>query len=71
MPPSARHQLGGERGEARAVLDPVEALLLGGGDELAVDDERGRGVAVVRVQAEDRGHRGIVRAAVAALSRVG
>ena len=38
------------------MLDPVEALLLGGGDEHAVDDERRRGVAVVRVQAEDRGH---------------
>ena len=45
-----------ERREAGAVLDAVEALLLGGRDELAVDDERRRGVAVVRVEAEDRGH---------------
>ena len=47
---------GGEGGEAGDVLDPVEALLLRGGDELAVDDERSRGVAVVRVEAEDRRH---------------
>ena len=47
---------GGERGEAGAVLDAVEPLLLDGGDELPVDDERGGGVAVVGVQAEDRGH---------------
>src|SRR5439155_8751524 len=50
---------GSERGEAGAVLDAVEALLLGGRDELAVDDERRRRVAVVRVQAENRRHRGI------------
>ena len=30
----------GGRRKAGAVLDPVEALLLGGGDELTVDDER-------------------------------
>jgi len=36
--------------EARAVLDAVEPLLLGRADELAVDDERGGGVAVVGVQ---------------------
>ncbi len=47
---------GRERREAGAVLDAVEALLLGGGDELAVDDERGGSVAVVGVQAEDRSH---------------
>ncbi len=42
--------------EAGDVLDPGEALLLGGSEQLAVDDERRRGVAVVRVQAEDGGH---------------
>ena len=57
-PASCRHQRGRERRKAGAVLDAVEPLLLGGGDELAVDDERRRGVAVVRVQAEDRGHGG-------------
>src|SRR5206468_5456436 len=56
--PGVRETPGGrERGEAGAVLDAVEALLLGGGDELAVDDERGRSVAVKGVQAEDRRHR--------------
>ena len=35
------------------VLDAPEALLLDGGDELAVADEHGRDVAVVRVDAED------------------
>ena len=52
-----------ERREAGAVLDAVEALLLGGGDELAVDDERRGGVAVVGVEAEDRGHGSIVEPA--------
>ena len=40
----------------RAMLDPVEPLLLGGRDELAVEDERGCRVTVVGVQAEDRRH---------------
>ena len=40
------------------MLDAVEALLLDGGDELAVDDERRRRVAVEGVQAEDRGRGG-------------
>ncbi len=49
-----------QRGEAGDVLERREALLLGGGDELAVDDERGGGVAVVGVEPEDRGHAAIV-----------
>src|SRR4051812_9303305 len=48
--------LRGEIREARTVLDAIEALLLGGGDELAVDYERRGGVAVEGVEAEDRGH---------------
>ncbi len=52
-----------ERGKAGAVLDPVEPLLLGGGHEHAVDDERRRRIPVIRVQPEDRGHGRIVRAA--------
>ena len=43
--------------EAGAVLDAVEALLLGRDDESPVDDERRGGVAVEGVQAEDRRHR--------------
>ena len=42
--------------EPCAVLDPVESLLLGRSDELAVDHERGCGVSVVGVEAEDRCH---------------
>ena len=47
---------GGERREPRDVLQPAEALLLGGCDEHAVDDERRGGVAVIRVEPEDRRH---------------
>ena len=36
------------------MLDAVEALFLGCADELAVDHERGRRIAVVSVQTEDR-----------------
>ncbi len=46
----------GEVGEAGAVRDPVEALLLGGVHEHAVDHERRRSVAVIRVETEDRRH---------------
>ena len=52
--PRARHQAAACAGKPATVLDPVEPLLLGGADELAVDDERGGGIAVVRVQSEDR-----------------
>jgi hypothetical protein len=40
--------------EAGAVLDPAEPLLLGRAHELAVDDEGGGRIAVIRVQTEDR-----------------
>ena len=43
-----------QRRETGDVLHPREALLLRRGDEPAVDDERSGGIAVVRVQAEDR-----------------
>jgi len=46
----------GQRREAGAVLDAVEPLLLRGRDELAVDDQGGRRVTVVRVESENRGH---------------
>ena len=49
---------GGEARKPGDVFDPAEALLFGGRDELAVDDEGGGCVAVVRVQAEYRGHPG-------------
>jgi hypothetical protein len=38
------------------VLDAVQALLFDRVDELAVDHERGGGIAVEGVQAEDCGH---------------
>jgi len=47
-----------QRREPRDMLDAIKALLLGGGHELAVDDESRSGVAVVRVQSEDRRHAG-------------
>ncbi len=47
---------GGQRGKAGAVLDAVETLLLGGGDELAVDDESCGRVTVEGVEPQDRGH---------------
>jgi hypothetical protein len=47
---------GGESREPGAVLDAVEPLFLGGGDELTIHDEGRGGVAVVRVEAEDRRH---------------
>src|SRR5262249_52979684 len=40
-------------GEAGPVLDAVEPLLLDGGDEPAVDHQRGRRVAVEGVDAKD------------------
>ena len=43
----------GDRRKSRPVLDAPEALLLGRGDELAVDDDAGRGVGVMGVDAED------------------
>ena len=61
-PASSRHQRAASDREARDVLDAGEPLLLGGGDELAVDDERRRGVAVVRVEPEDRGHAAMLAA---------
>ena len=42
--------------KARPVLDAAEALLLGRRDDLAIADEAGGGIAVERVDAEDRGH---------------
>ena len=39
--------------EGRVVLDAGEPLLLDRGDELPVDDECSRSVAVVRIDAED------------------
>ena len=44
------HRVGRERG---VVLDPREALLLGGRHQLAVPHEGGRGVVVVRADPED------------------
>jgi hypothetical protein len=38
------------------VLDPAEALFFRGGNKLAVDDERCRGIAVIRVQAKNCEH---------------
>jgi hypothetical protein len=38
------------RGESGGVLDPVETLLLRGGDELTVHNDRRAGVAVVSVE---------------------
>ena len=38
------------------VLDPAEALLLGGGDEQPVAQKAGRTVGVIGVEAEDQGH---------------
>ena len=46
-------RLVGERG---VVLHAGEPLFLDRGDELAVDDERRRGVAVIGVDAEDGRH---------------
>ncbi len=47
---------GRERREAGDVLDTTEPLLLRGGDELSVDDERGRSVTVKGVQTQNCGH---------------
>ena len=47
---------GGQLGKASAVLDAVEALLLGRRHELAVNEECRRRVAVIGVQTKDRGH---------------
>jgi hypothetical protein len=38
------------------VLQAVEPLLLGGCDELAVDDESGSSITVIGVETEDRRH---------------
>lgn len=43
-------------GKPRAVLYAVEPLLLGGRDQLTIDDERCRSVPMIRVDAEDRRH---------------
>ena len=56
-----RHRLlrqlpGGERHGRLAVLAAGEALLLGGGDGLAVDDERGGRIVEDGIDSEDRGH---------------
>ena len=40
-------------GEAAPVLDAAEALLLDGGDQVAVLDQAGRGIGVIGVEAED------------------
>ena len=42
--------------EARDMLDPIEPLFLGSGDELAVHHQCSGGIAVIRVQAKDCGH---------------
>jgi hypothetical protein len=55
--------LGGESREAGDVLHTVEALLLGCRNELSVDDERSRGIAVIGVQTEDGRHRSRVAVA--------
>jgi hypothetical protein len=47
-----------ERREACSVFHAVEAFFLRGRDELAVDHERSRRVAVVRIQTQDRDHDG-------------
>ena len=56
-----RHRLlgqlpGRERHGRLAVLAAREALLLGGGDDLAVDDERGGRIVEDGIDSEDRGH---------------
>ena len=52
------------------MLDAVEPLLLGGGDELAVDDERGSRVAVVGVETEDRRHGRLMLVTTRAWARI-
>ena len=49
-------------GQTRPVLDAAEAFLFSGGDELAVFDESGGGVAMVGVETEDD-HKGVRHAA--------
>jgi hypothetical protein len=53
-----------ERREPGDMFNAVEALLLGGGDEFAVNNEGCRGVAVKGVEAEDRRHSRMVVTAV-------
>ena len=43
------------RRQAGPMLDPAKTFLLGGSDQLAVLDQTRRGIAVIRVKAED-GH---------------
>src|SRR5215470_2346642 len=40
-------------GEPRPILDPAEALLLDGGDELSVFDQAGRSASVVGINSEN------------------
>jgi hypothetical protein len=43
------------------VFDPAEALLLGRGDDLAIDDQRGGRVVIEGRDAEDGGHATVLR----------
>src|SRR5690349_10593306 len=47
------HTLNGERWKPRPVLDAAEPLFLDRGDQLPITQERGRHVAVIRVQSQD------------------
>ncbi len=47
-------------GKTRAVLDAIEALFFGGGDQSAVFDDCRRSIAVIRVDSEDV-HRASIR----------
>lgn len=47
-----------EAWESGDMLDSVEPFFLGGGDQLAVDDERCRSIAVIGIQAENCRHAG-------------
>ena len=51
------------------MLDAPEALLLDGGDELAVLHQAGGGVGVIGVQAEDVGHQGLRKSSRSRRSR--
>ena len=61
---------GRERREPGHVLEPVEALLLGGCDELSVDDESGRRVTVIGVETEDRRHGRLMLVTTRAWARI-
>src|SRR6185436_16203048 len=60
---------GRERNRPLAVLDAREALFLGGGDDLAVDDERRRGIVEGGIDAEGD-HRGSSASRVTGASAV-